>query len=111
MSPTGVPRPEASRDARAGVRNVGLVLRPERDLDEALRQIGDWAAAMGVRLVGAEGDPACRMTLGAGPSRRSPSAATSFWVLVETARCSARCAWQRPRGCRCWASTLGGSGT
>jgi hypothetical protein len=57
MTPTGVPRPETSRDARAGVRNVGLVLRPERDLDEALRQIGDWAAAMGVALVGAEGDP------------------------------------------------------
>ncbi len=57
MSPTGVPRAEASGDARAGVRSVGLVLRPERDLEQALRQIGDWAAAMGVALVGAEGDP------------------------------------------------------
>jgi NAD+ kinase len=57
MSPAGAPRPEASRDARAGVRSVGLVLRPERDLDEALRKIGDWATAIGVALVGAEGDP------------------------------------------------------
>jgi NAD+ kinase len=39
------------------VRRVGLVLRPERDLEKALRRIGDWAAAMGVALVGAEGDP------------------------------------------------------
>jgi NAD+ kinase len=36
---------------------VRLVLRPERDLEKALRRIGDWAAAMGVALVGAEGDP------------------------------------------------------
>jgi NAD+ kinase len=41
---------------RAGVRRVGLVLRPERELEKALRQIDDWAGAMGVALVGAEGD-------------------------------------------------------
>src|SRR5690242_8565820 len=41
---------------RAGVRRVGLVLRPERDLEKALRQIDDWAGSMGVALVGAEGD-------------------------------------------------------
>jgi NAD+ kinase len=39
------------------VRRVGLVLRPERDLDKALQQIRAWAAATGVTLVGAEGDP------------------------------------------------------
>jgi NAD+ kinase len=49
-------RPGASGAAGAGVRRLALVLRPERDLDEALRQIGDWAAATGVALVGAEGD-------------------------------------------------------
>jgi NAD+ kinase len=57
MSPTGVPRPELSRDARAGVRSVALVLRPERALEKALGQIHDWAAAKGIGLVGAEGDP------------------------------------------------------
>jgi NAD+ kinase len=54
---SGVPRPEASRVAGAGVRSVALVLRPERDLEKALEQIRAWAAATGVRLVGAEGDP------------------------------------------------------
>jgi NAD+ kinase len=57
MSPTGVPQPEASREARAGARSVGLVLRPERDLETALGQIRDWAAATEVALIGAEGDP------------------------------------------------------
>ena len=38
------------------VRTLGLALRPQRDLDDALRQIGAWAAAHGVSLVGAEGD-------------------------------------------------------
>jgi NAD+ kinase len=40
-----------------GVRRVGLVLRPQRDLHEALGQIGEWAAGAGVELVGAEGEP------------------------------------------------------
>ncbi len=39
------------------VRTLGLALRPERDLDAALRQIGAWAATHGVTLVGLEGDP------------------------------------------------------
>jgi NAD+ kinase len=39
------------------LRRVALVLRPERDLDKALQQIRAWAAATGVMLVGAEGDP------------------------------------------------------
>jgi NAD+ kinase len=46
-----------TRDAAPGVRRVALVLRPERDLDKALQQICAWAAATGVTLVGAEGDP------------------------------------------------------
>ena len=39
------------------VRRLGLVLRPERDLDHALQRIGAWAAACAVTLVGLEGDP------------------------------------------------------
>jgi NAD+ kinase len=45
------------REPAPGVRTVALVLRPERDLDKALQQIRAWAAATGVTLVGAEGDP------------------------------------------------------
>lgn len=39
------------------MRRVALVLRPERDLDGALEQVRDWAAAAGVALVGGESDP------------------------------------------------------
>jgi NAD+ kinase len=46
-----------SREPAHDVRTVALVLRPERELDEALQQIRAWAAATGVTLVGAEGDP------------------------------------------------------
>jgi NAD+ kinase len=42
--------------APRGVRRVGLVLRPERDLVDALETIGDWAGATAVALVGADGD-------------------------------------------------------
>jgi NAD+ kinase len=35
---------------------VALVLRPERDLNDALEEIRTWAAATGVVLVGADGD-------------------------------------------------------
>lgn len=38
------------------VRTLGLALRPERDLDDALGQIRAWAAAHGVALTGPEGD-------------------------------------------------------
>jgi NAD+ kinase len=38
------------------VKRVGLVLRPERDLHQALEEIGAWAAGTGVELVGAEGE-------------------------------------------------------
>jgi NAD+ kinase len=38
------------------VRSLGLTLRPERDLDHALRQIHAWATAHGVALAGMEGD-------------------------------------------------------
>jgi NAD+ kinase len=38
------------------VRSLGLALRPERDLDDALRQISAWATAHGVTLAGVEGD-------------------------------------------------------
>lgn len=39
------------------MRNVGLVLRPERDLRDAIDRIRTWADASGVELVGALGDP------------------------------------------------------
>ena len=39
------------------VRQVGLVLRPERDLRDALDRIRTWATASDVELVGALGDP------------------------------------------------------
>jgi NAD+ kinase len=39
------------------VQRIGLALRPERDLSPALDQIQRWAAAAGVELVGADGDP------------------------------------------------------
>jgi NAD+ kinase len=38
------------------VRNLGLALRPERDLDDALETIRTWAAAQGVALTGLAGD-------------------------------------------------------
>jgi NAD+ kinase len=43
-------------DRSPPVRTLGLVLRPERDLDETLRRVGAWAAASGVALVGLTGD-------------------------------------------------------
>jgi NAD+ kinase len=39
-----------------GVRRLGIVLRPERDLDHSLEQIRAWAASAEVELVGAEGE-------------------------------------------------------
>jgi NAD+ kinase len=44
------------RHDERGVRRVGLVLRPERDLRQAVGQICAWSAAVGVELVGAEGE-------------------------------------------------------
>ncbi|MFI5039463.1 MAG: NAD(+)/NADH kinase [Solirubrobacterales bacterium] len=38
------------------MRRLGLVLRPERDLQGSLEQIRAWAVSAGVELVGAEGD-------------------------------------------------------
>jgi NAD+ kinase len=49
--------PQRLGEARPGVKRVGLVLRPERDLHQALEQIDAWAAETGVALVGAEGEP------------------------------------------------------
>jgi NAD+ kinase len=43
-------------DTVPGVRRLGLVLRPERDLRDSLEQIRAWAASAGVELVGAEGE-------------------------------------------------------
>ncbi len=39
------------------VRNLGLALRPARDLDDALQEIRAWAGAHSVVLTGVEGDP------------------------------------------------------
>ena len=44
-------------DDLSPVRRLGLVLRPERDLDHALEQIAAWAAASAVTLAGLEADP------------------------------------------------------
>jgi NAD+ kinase len=38
------------------VRRIGLVLRPDRDLSDALGQIDAWASAAGVELFGTDGD-------------------------------------------------------
>jgi NAD+ kinase len=39
------------------VQRVGLVLRPQRDLHEAVEEIRAWAVAAGVALAGADGEP------------------------------------------------------
>ena len=44
-------------EAQTSVRKVGLVLRPERDLRNALDRISAWATATGAELVGALGEP------------------------------------------------------
>jgi NAD+ kinase len=49
--------PDQLREQPPGVRQVALVLRPERDLMDPLDEIRAWAAAAGVALVGADGDP------------------------------------------------------
>jgi NAD+ kinase len=54
-------------DDLSPVRRLGLVLRPERDLDHALQQIAAWAAASAVTLAGLESDP----RLPTGVERRS----------------------------------------
>jgi NAD+ kinase len=54
---TGGQTPERPGEALAGVKRVGLVLRPERDLHHALGEIDAWAAETRVALVGAQGDP------------------------------------------------------
>ncbi|MGZ4232794.1 MAG: NAD(+)/NADH kinase [Solirubrobacteraceae bacterium] len=43
-------------DTMSGVRRLGIVLRPERNLDDSLEQIRGWALSAGVELVGAEGE-------------------------------------------------------
>jgi NAD+ kinase len=43
-------------DKQPGVRSIALVLRPERDLRDALEQVQAWAARAGVALAAAEGD-------------------------------------------------------
>ena len=48
--------PHRPRESQPGVRRVALVLHPERDLRHALEDIRAWAAAIGVALVGAEGE-------------------------------------------------------
>jgi NAD+ kinase len=48
--------PDALRQQQPGVREVALVLRPERDLNVALKEIHAWAAATGVALFGVHGE-------------------------------------------------------
>jgi NAD+ kinase len=49
-------RSEGNETARP-VRRVAVVLRPERDLRDALEEICDWAASAGVALTGSDRDP------------------------------------------------------
>jgi NAD+ kinase len=53
---TGGETPQKPGAARPGVKRVGLMLRPERDLNHALTEIGSWSGEMRVDLVGAEGE-------------------------------------------------------
>jgi NAD+ kinase len=46
----------ASSEQELGVRTVALVLRPERDLHEAVEQVAAWAIASGIVLVGTDGE-------------------------------------------------------
>jgi NAD+ kinase len=46
----------ALTDKQPGVRSIALVLRPERDLRDALEQVRAWAARTGVALAATEGD-------------------------------------------------------
>ncbi|MGZ4296274.1 MAG: NAD(+)/NADH kinase [Solirubrobacteraceae bacterium] len=46
----------AAGDRPHPARTLGLVLRPERDLDQALQEIRIWASRHGVALAGLEGD-------------------------------------------------------
>jgi NAD+ kinase len=50
-------RPGEDDKGEPGVRRVAVVLHPQRDLRDPIEQVGSWAASVGVRLVGAEGDP------------------------------------------------------
>jgi NAD+ kinase len=52
------------------VRRIGLVLRPDRDLSEALGEIRAWSAEAGVALVGSDGD----VRLPEGVTRRAEGA-------------------------------------
>jgi len=79
-----------TRETPPGVRRVALVLRPERDLDKALQQIRAWAAATGVTLVGAEGDPRLPADVARRPDVSLAAAANWFSRSVGTARCSGR---------------------
>src|SRR4051795_7122420 len=47
---------DAVRQQQRGVRQVALVLRPDRDLSAALEEIQAWAAATGVALFGASAE-------------------------------------------------------
>jgi NAD+ kinase len=44
------------RESQTGVRRLALVLRPDRDLQDALEEIRQWAVAAKAQLVGAAGD-------------------------------------------------------
>jgi NAD+ kinase len=53
---TGRQSRERYQKAQRGVRRVGLVLRPDRDLSRALEEIQAWSAVTGVTLVGTDGE-------------------------------------------------------
>jgi NAD+ kinase len=73
-------RPSEEEPGGSGVRRVAVVLRPERDLRDALEELRSWAAAEGVALVGAEGDP--RLPRGVGRRPEASLAAGCGAVLA-----------------------------
>ena len=61
------------------VRSLGLVLRPDRDLDHVLGQIRAWATTHGVALTGVEGE--VRLPAGV-TARPEPSLAKGCDVVL-----------------------------
>jgi NAD+ kinase len=49
--------PQASAERQPPVRRLALVLRPEREMPDALAEISRWALDAGVELVGAQDEP------------------------------------------------------
>ena len=79
--------PDRPRKSQPGVQRVALVLHPERDLRRALEDIRTWASAIGVVLVGLDGDARLPDEVERRPEASLAATATSSWPSVATARC------------------------